>query len=152
MNKNHAQPKPSLFLIALTTIFGLQLMRVLMPQFLFILRDRLGFDTLIVGLAALLVFLTAFLAAPVNRFLGSLPALLITTIVVGFTRLGLQLWNADPLGDMFLAATGTIAFFLFIPIVLGLSRRQGPQGTANFGLAILLALILDLAIHGTAVV
>ncbi len=112
-------------LITLTTVLGMQLIRSLIPYFTFLLRDRFEISTPLAGLVAILIFLTAFLAGPVNKFLGSVPAFMITTVAIGFTRLALQFWRFDPVGDFILATTGVVAFLLFLPISLGLARRLG---------------------------
>ena len=135
-------------LIALTTLMGMQMIRALVPFFLNVLRDRLDMSTPIVAVVAILIFLTAFLAGPVNRFLGSVPTFTISAIVLGFTRLALQLWGYDPIGDMILAATGVIAFLFFLPVALGLARRVNGQATLNMGLGLLAGMALDLALNG----
>ena len=135
-------------LIALTTLIGMQMIRALVPSFLFVLRDRLDMSTPIVAVVAVLIFLTAFLAGPVNRFLGSVPTFIISAIVIGFTRLALQLWGYDPIGDMILAATGVIAFLLFLPVALGLARRQNGKAALSMGIGLLVGMAIDLALNG----
>jgi endonuclease/exonuclease/phosphatase family metal-dependent hydrolase len=148
-NSNAKQTQvTTIALIALTTLMGMQMLRALVPYFLFVLRDRLDMSTPIVAVVAVLIFLTAFLAGPVNRFLGSVPTFIISAIILGFTRLALQLWGYDPVGDMILAATGVIAFLLFLPVALGLARRVNGQATLNMGVGLLAGMALDLALHG----
>jgi endonuclease/exonuclease/phosphatase family metal-dependent hydrolase len=152
MNDNNSSAKQTHFtsiaLIAITTLIGMQMIRALVPSFLFVLRDRLDMSTPIVAVVAVLIFLTAFLAGPVNKFLGSMPTFIISAIVLGFTRLALQLWGYDPIGDMILAATGVIAFLLFLPVALGLARRVNGQATLNMGIGLLAGMALDLALNG----
>lgn len=151
MNDNNSAKQThftSIALIALTTLMGMQMLRALVPSFLFVLRDRLDMSTPIVAVVAILIFLTAFLAGPVNKFLGSVPTFIISAIVLGFTRLALQLWGYDPIGDMILAATGVIAFLLFLPVALGLARRANGQATLNMGLGLLAGMAIDLALNG----
>ncbi len=134
--------------IALTTLMGMQMIRALIPYFLNILRDRLDLGTPVAAVVAIAIFATAFLAGPANRFLGSVPTFIISAIILGFTRLALQLWGYDPLGDMILAATGVIAFLLFLPVALGLARRTGGRTTELMGLGLLAGLAVDLALNG----
>ena len=51
---------------ALTTLLGLQLLRLLLNGLVFYLRDSLGAPTTTAGVYALLLFMTAFLAAPLG--------------------------------------------------------------------------------------
>ena len=138
----------SIVFIALTTLMGMQMLRALIPFFLNILRDRLDLGTPVAAVVAIGIFLTAFLAGPANRFFGSLPTFIISAIVLGFTRLALQLWNYDAIGDMFLAATGVIAFLIFLPVGLGLARRVKGEATLNFGVGLLAGMAIDLALNG----
>ena len=148
INKSNQRSMTNIILVALTVLLGMQLIRSLIPYFTFLLRDRFGWSTLAAGLVAILIFLTAFLADPLTRFLGAVPAFFITTIAVGLTRLALQFWRYDPVGDFILASTGVIAFLLFLPITLGLSRRLGEGFGLNFGLGLLLGIASDLALNG----
>ena len=146
--KSNQRPYTNIALVALTTLLGLQLIRNLIPYFTFLLRDRFDWSTQAAGLLAILIFLTAFMAGPLTRFLGALPAFLITTVAIGFTRLALQFWRFDPLGDFLLATTGVIAFLLFLPISLGLAHRLGGESSLNFGLGMLAGIASDLALNG----
>ena len=55
---------------ALTVMFGLQLLRVLVPGLTWILGDRLSLGVGYLGGVALLIFMTAFLAGGLRRLLG----------------------------------------------------------------------------------
>jgi endonuclease/exonuclease/phosphatase family metal-dependent hydrolase len=146
--ESYKRPFTNIALVALTTLLGLQLLRSLVPYFTFLLRDRFEWSTPAAGLVALLIFLTAFLADPLSRFLGAVPAFLITAIAVGFTRLALQFWRFDPVGDFLMAASGVIAFLLFLPLTLGLFRRLEENSNQNLGVALLLGFASDLALNG----
>ncbi len=135
-------------LIVLTTLLGMQLIRSLIPYFTFLLRERFELSTPVAGLLAILIFLAAFLANPLIKILGAVPAFMITTVAVGFTRLALQFWRFDPVGDFILAATGVIAFLLFLPIALGLARRIEDGSCLNFGIGLLVGIAADLALNG----
>lgn len=134
---------------ALTALFGLQSLRALFPLLLFVLRERFGWNTLLIGLFALALFLTAFLAAIGWHRLGPDRITVITAGGLGLARLGLQLWNGDPVGELFLATVATTLFLLFLPTYLGRTRML-PGGTVTFAFALLLAFLLDTALLGAA--
>ncbi|MDX1415205.1 MAG: endonuclease/exonuclease/phosphatase family protein [Candidatus Promineifilaceae bacterium] len=138
----------SIALMAITTLLGMQLLRSLLPYFTFLLRDRFGWSTPLAGFLALLIFAAAFLANPLRKFLGAMPLFIITVVAVGFSRLALQLWRLDPIGDFIFATTGVISFFLFLPISLGLARRMAGSASLFFGLGILVGMGADLAVNG----
>ena len=92
----------------LTILFGLQSLRALFPLLLFVLRERFGWNTSLIGLLALALFLTAFLAAVGWRRLDADRFTLITAGGLGLVRLGLQLWRGDPVGELILAVAATI--------------------------------------------
>jgi len=132
-------------LVVLTTLFGMQLLRTLFSLLVNVLRDRLDWSAIQLGLLAFVIFLSAFLAALLRRLLTPRWALLATVGGVGLSRLVLQLWTGDPLGDLYLAIAGTVLFVLFLPIFLGHIRGRG---AGLFALGLLLGLALDVAIHG----
>ncbi|HEX6385987.1 MAG TPA: hypothetical protein VF177_15055, partial [Anaerolineae bacterium] len=63
---------------ALTVLFGVQMLRMLLPLFVYVLRDGIGWSAVQVGILALAVFLTAFLAAFLWRGLGPRRSLIVT--------------------------------------------------------------------------
>lgn len=131
--------------IALTTLFGMQTLRTLFAQLMYLLKDRIGWSAINLGLLGIVVFLTAFLAALVRRLLTPRWALLVTGAGVALARLGIQVWTGDPLGDLYLAIAGTVFFVLFLPMALAHVRRHGG---GVFTLGLLLGLALDLGLHG----
>ncbi len=146
--ENKRPPLLYIAFIALSSLMGMQMIRALVPYFLNVLRDRMELDTTIAAVVALLIFATAFLAGPVNRFLGSTSTFIISAIVLGFTRLALQFWNYEPLGDMILAATGVFVFLIFLPVALGIARRARGSATLHMGIGMLAGMALDVAING----
>ena len=139
----------SVALPALTTLLGLQLLRVLLNGLVFYLRDSLGAPTTTAGIYALLLFLTAFLAAPLARFVSPRRALVAIVGALAAVRLAEQLVG-EPVADLALATAGTALFLLSIPFLL--SRSAGPRLRAGetFALGLLLGIAADTALKGTS--
>ncbi len=135
-------------LSALTILFGMQTLRTFLPLLLYVLRDRFGWNAIQVGLLALVIFLTSFLAAAVRRRLGRERALRWVLGGLGLLRLAYQLWWGDPLIDLYLASGAIILFLWAIPICLGHTRSGGPAITGLSAIGLLLGLVLDTAVHG----
>ncbi len=134
-----------LALPALTVTFGLQLLRLMIPTVMSVYRDRLGAPLVSLALFAFGVFLLGLLAAPVARLLGRGRALALAAGGVALVRLVLQL-VPDALARWLLAPVGVVLFLWFVPLWLirpGRRRRHG-----GFGVAVLLGLALDTALHG----
>lgn len=133
---------------ALSVMFGMQALRTLLPLLVYVLRDRVGWTAVQLGLLALVVFATAFLAAPLWRFMGVRGSLLATAGGVGLLRLAMQLWRGDPLISFGLAVAATVLFVLFLPTYLLSVLPEGPRATARYGVAVLLGFAADTALHG----
>lgn len=134
--------------VVLTTLLGMQLIRSLLPFFQPLLGERLGWSTVNVGLFALLIFLCAFLAGPLDRFFGGGLMILVTGFAIGLSRLAAQLWTGDPIGKMIFSITGVIAFIIFLPTAVGLAARSTSKMGATLAIGILGGLALDLALNG----
>jgi endonuclease/exonuclease/phosphatase family metal-dependent hydrolase len=134
-----------LALPVLTVTFGLQLLRLMIPTVMSVYRDRLGAPLVSLALFAFGVFLLGFLAAPVARLLGPGRALTVAAGGVAVVRLVLQL-VPDALARWLLAPVGVVLFLWFVPLWIGRPGRHGDRG--GFGLALLLGLALDTALHG----
>jgi endonuclease/exonuclease/phosphatase family metal-dependent hydrolase len=134
-----------LALPALTVTFGLQLLRLMVPTVMSVYRDRLGAPLVSLALFAFGVFLLGFLAAPVARLLGPGRALTVAAGGVAVVRLVLQL-VPDALARWLLAPVGVVLFLWFVPLWIGRLGRHGDRG--GFGVALLLGLALDTALHG----
>ncbi len=132
---------------ALTTMFGLQLLRVLLPSFVWYLGDSVGFNYLALGLIAIGTFLAAFLVEPFRRVLGSRRALIATIGGVGLMRLIEQL-SSLPVVDLVVAAIGTILFTFYFPLYLARTRVEGVGKTRKSGRGFLLGIAADTTIHG----
>ena len=133
---------------ALTVALGMQSMRALIPLATWVLRDRLHLAAEHVGVLALAIFASAFLAALVRRLLGRDIALVVTAGGLGLLRLAMQAWTGDPLGELALAIAGVFLFILFLPMYLGHVRDQGATASGGYALGLLLGLSIDVAIHG----
>ncbi|MEE9615911.1 MAG: hypothetical protein V3T90_02765, partial [Anaerolineae bacterium] len=91
---------------SLTTLFGLQLVRMLFPSLVGYLRDAQGVDALDLAPIALGIFVISFLAGLVRRVTGPRLALWITAGGVGLVRLAEQV-STSPSLDLTLSAVGT---------------------------------------------
>ena len=138
----------ALSLLALTVLFGLQVLRVLVPGVVWLLGDRLSLGAIEAGGLMALVFLIAFLAGLLRRLLGDLPSVLVTAGGLGLMVLLIQILSGDPLINLILAMVGTALFVLFPPLYLRRVWLQGRLGMGHLALGLLVGLILDTAIHG----
>jgi len=136
-----------LALPALTTLFGLQALRVLLPSLVWYLGDAAGVSYMMLGPLAIGIFLATFLAAVFRRLLGQRLALIVAAGGLGLARLAEQL-STSPLLDLVLVALGVVLFAFFFPIYLAQVRGQGGSATQQFGVGFLLGLALDTALHG----
>ncbi len=143
------QGLPGSILIALTVIFGLQMIRVLLPTMVYYLRDSRGVNALNLAPLALGIFAVSFLAAPLRRLLGQRWALIISAGGVALLRAAEQ-FVVDPAIDLILVSVGVALFAIFPAIVLEVIRSDGARGTYEFGLALLLGVAADTAIHSAA--
>lgn len=135
-------------LLALTVLFGLQALRVLVPGVVWLLGDRIGLGAVLGGGLMLVVFLSAFLAGALRRWLGDRLVLVVTAGGLGLLRLLMQVLAAQALASFILAIVGVALFILFLPPFLRNARVRGRLGTGNLALGLLSGLILDTAIHG----
>jgi endonuclease/exonuclease/phosphatase family metal-dependent hydrolase len=136
-------------MISLIVIFGLQLIRVLLPTFVYYLRDSQGMSAISLAPIALGVFALSFLAAPLRRLVGLRWAFVITAGGVALIRAVEQL-SFNPALDLVLASLGVALFTMFVAIALEVVRPSGADGTYQFGLAFLLGVAADTAIHSGA--
>lgn len=126
--------------------FGLQLLRTLFPGFVGYLRDSQNVGSLELAPVALGLFALAFLAALLRRIAGMRAALVITAGGLGALRLIEQFSTSPPL-DLALSAAGVVLFLLFVPLAIGAARPGGKEVGVCLGVAILLGVALDTAIH-----
>ena len=133
--------------VAITVVVGLQLLRVLLAELVFYIRDSLGAGSIAPGAYALVLFSVAFLAPPIYRALGPRRTVLLTSGGLALVRLAEQLvpWPAVDLG---LATLGTGLLLWFIPAYVGYWRRRGDSGGQAFATGLLLGIAIDTAIKG----
>ena len=137
----------SLALPALTTLFGLQFLRLLFPSLVWYLGDSVEVAYVMLAPFAIGIFVASFLAALFRRALGQRVALFAVIGGLGLARLVEQV-SEIPALDLALATIGTILFTFFFPIYLAHTRAQGGDATRQFGLGFLLGVTFDTTIHG----
>ena len=137
----------SLVFLALTTVFGLQLIRLLLNGLVFYVRDAAGAPTYATGVYALGLFLLGFSAPLLSKFIPSHRGVLLVGISLGLIRLFEQFITL-PIADLVLATLGTGVFLIFIPMylgrVLGIRTRTGE----SLALGLLVGIAADTALKG----
>lgn len=136
-------------LVALTVLFGMQIVRVLVPGLFWVLGSRMGWGAMQLGIVGFLVFLTAFLAGPLGRLLGRHNLVIATASGLGLVRLAMQLWWGEPLFNICLAMVGTSLFIIFLPAYLESARLRQDSAVSHLALGLLAGLTLDTALNGT---
>ena len=136
-------------LLALTVLFGLQVLRVSLSGLTWTIGDRLNLSAVHLGAIALLIFSAAFLAGVIRRRLGEQRAIFITAGGVGLLRLAMQLWWGAPVVSVVLAMAATVMFVLCLPLLLERARHNSAT-IGYFAIGLLSGLILDTALHGAS--
>ena len=137
-----------LMLPALTTMFGLQTLRVLLPSFVWYLGDSVGISYVLLGVVALGTFVLSFLVAPFYRLVGLRPALFIVLTSISIFRL-LEQVSVLPSLDLAFALIGTVLFTFFIPLYLAYVRMRGGAAARKFGRGFLLGFVFDTTLFGS---
>ena len=137
-----------LALTALTVLFGMQVLRVLVPGMFWTLGSRMGLGAIELGIIGFLIFLTGFLAGPLGRLAGNRRLIVITATGLGIMRLFMQVWWDEPLFNLSLAIVGTILFVIFLPACFEDARLRGGSAISHYALGLLGGLALDIAING----
>jgi endonuclease/exonuclease/phosphatase family metal-dependent hydrolase len=137
-----------LMLPALTTMFALQTLRVLMPSFVWYLGDSVGISYVLLGVIALGTFVLSFAVVPFYRRFGLRTANIIALAGISITRL-LEQFAPTPALDLVLAVIGTVLFTFFIPLYLAYVRVEGGPSPRKFGRGFLLGLVFDTTFHGS---
>ena len=138
-----------LTLTALTVLFGMQVLRVLVPGMFWTLGSRMGWGAMELGLIGVAIFLIGgFLAGPLGRLAGNRRLIVITAVGLGIMRLFMQVWWDEPLFNLSLAIIGTILFFIFLPACFEDARLRGGPAISRYALGLLGGLALDIAING----
>jgi endonuclease/exonuclease/phosphatase family metal-dependent hydrolase len=130
----------------ISIMFGLQLLRVLLSLMVGYLRDSQGIDAINLAPLALGIFSLSFLAGLLLRLVNPKWALIISTVTIGCIRLVEQI-STSPSLDLYLSAIGVVSLTFFIPISLSQARNENERGTTDFGLAFILGIVADTAIH-----
>ncbi|MBP7045521.1 MAG: endonuclease/exonuclease/phosphatase family protein [Chloroflexi bacterium] len=140
---------PLIGLIMLTTLFGIETIRILLSLLMYVLRDRFSFNAIQIGVIALGLFALSFLAASLSRLIGARRLLAVSAGGVGLLRLAMQWWSGDPVVDLALAFAIIFLFTLFWPALLGLLHQHNGRLFDDVGLGFLAGLAFDVALHGT---
>ena len=141
-------PFSELMLPALTVLFGLQVLRMLVPSLTWLLGDRFGLGAMELGAVSLLIFIMPFSASGLRRLLNSRRLIIITAGGLGLLRLFMQVGWGEPFINLILAMAGTICFILFIPVYLDDVRVRGHSAPGLFALGLLIGVTLDTTLHG----
>jgi len=137
-----------LTLTAITVLFGMQVLRVLVPGMFWTLGGRMEWGATELGIIGFLVFLTGFLAGPLGRLLGNRRLVAVSAIGLGLMRLLMQVWWNEPLFNLSLAILGTILFIIFLPACFEDARSKGSPAVSRYVLGLLGGIALDVAING----
>ena len=137
-----------LALPALTTMFGLQTLRVLLPSIVWYLGDTLDVSSATLGVVFLGIFALSFLVVPFYRALGLRRALFSVLVGIGIMRL-LEQVTVVPSLDFVFALVGIVLFTFFIPLYLSYVRLQGGAAPRKFGRGFLLGFVFDTMLHGS---
>jgi endonuclease/exonuclease/phosphatase family metal-dependent hydrolase len=137
-----------LTLTAITVLFGMQVLRALIPGIYEILGSRMGLGLLQLGLVGFAIFLTGFLAGPLSWLLGNRRLIIVSVAGLGLARLFMQVSWDEPIFNLGLAIIGTILFLVFLPTCFEDARLRGNASVSRFALGLLVGLALDTAING----
>jgi endonuclease/exonuclease/phosphatase family metal-dependent hydrolase len=138
-----------LTLTALTVLFGMQVLRVLVPGMFWTLNARMGWGAVELGIIGFAIFLIGgFLAGPLSRLAGNRRLIVITAAGLGIMRFFMQVWWGEPFFNLALATVGAIFFFMFLPACFEDARLRGGSAISHYALGLLGGLTLDIAING----
>jgi endonuclease/exonuclease/phosphatase family metal-dependent hydrolase len=138
-----------LTLTALTVLFGMQVLRVLVPGMFWTLGSRMDFGAIELGIIGGAIFLIGgLLAGPLGRLAGNRRLIMITAVGLGIMRLFMQVWWDEPLFNLILAIVATILFVIFLPACFEDARLRGGPAVSRYALGLLGGLALDIAING----
>ncbi len=133
---------------ALSILFGLQLLRVAIPQMVWLFGDRFGMNAAILGIIALAVFAFSYLSGVSVKLFGRRKMVLISGATLSLSRLIVQFQWTEPLIPMLISLAGVIAFGLFLAAYTDEVRSGGKNHIGTLIAGILSGLILDTALHG----
>jgi endonuclease/exonuclease/phosphatase family metal-dependent hydrolase len=137
-----------LTLTAITVLFGMQVLRVLIPDINWVIGNVFGLGLLQLGLIAVAIFIMGFLSGPLSWLVGNRRLITFTVAGLGLIRLFMQVsWDA-PVFSLALAILGTILFILFLPAGFEDARLRGGRSVPYYILGFLGGIALDAAING----
>jgi endonuclease/exonuclease/phosphatase family metal-dependent hydrolase len=137
-----------LTLTAITVLFGMQVLRVLIPGIYWTLGSRMGLGAIQLGLIGFAIFLTGFLSGPLSWLVGNRRLIVVSVAGLGLVRLFMQVSWDEPLFNLGLAIIGTILFVIFLPACFEDARLRGSPSVSRYALGLLGGLALDTAING----
>lgn len=129
----------------ISTVFGLQMLRVLLPSFVGYLRDSVGISSVSLAPLALLVFSLVFLAGFVHRWVGTRPYFLVTIFGLVLVRV-IEQWSTSALFDLLFSSIGVVLFLFYLPMAYSTALSWKNQGAVKYGLFILLGIAVDTAL------
>ena len=129
---------------AITFVFGLQFLRLLVVALSVNLVQINEMSSMVVGGIGLIVFGAGFLAPAVHRALGRRAAAPAVFGGLGLLRIAEQLTTSLSV-DLALSIAGTVLFLWALPLLLR-SLRAGGDGGPHAAVALLLALSIDTAV------
>ena len=137
-----------ILLPALSILFGLQLLRVMIPQITWILGDRFGLSAVILGPIALAIFSFSFFSGFLKRIAGNHRLVIFTAVGLGLARLLVQVQWSEPLINLILSAIGTILFSIFLAVYAEKIKSGRSTSIGNLVVGLLTGFILDTGLHG----
>lgn len=137
-----------ILLPALSVLFGLQLLRVMIPQITWVLGDRFGQGAVILGPIALVIFSFSFFSGFLKRVTGSYNLVVFSSVGLGLARLLVQVQWSEPLINLIISAIGTILFGIFLAVFIDKIRFRGSESIGKLVMGLLLGFVLDTALHG----
>ncbi|UCD08840.1 MAG: endonuclease/exonuclease/phosphatase family protein [Dehalococcoidales bacterium] len=137
-----------ILLPTLSVLFGLQLLRVMIPLITWILGDRFGLSAMILGPIALAVFSFSFFSGFLKRRMGRYQLVVFSAAGLGLTRFLVQVQWSEPYVNLIISAIGTILFGIFLAIYVDKIRFRGSKSFGNLVIGILTGFVLDTALHG----
>ncbi len=138
----------ALLLGALTVMFGLQLMRMLLVGMAVYLAQVQETSPVLLGVLGLAVFLCGFLAPVVRRTLGPRNALPVVAGLLTLVWLAEKFVSSLP-ADLGLSIIGTVLFLWSLPLLFESLRTSGKAGSAAYAvIALLLGISAETAVKG----
>ncbi len=137
-----------ILLPALSVLFGLHLLRVMIPQITWVLGDRFGLSALILGPIALVIFSFPFFSGFLKRVIGTYHLLISSATGLGLAVLVLQVQWSEPLVNLIISVIGTILFGIFLAVYVDKIRSRASKSIGSLIISLLTGFSLDTALHG----